>query len=100
MLVSSFTCKLGDWASDYNSEIHEMKKLGELINYARVSFSIEDIERKNLYSLLRSGQSELSLHDYTQEFNSSYPWWQGSIAIKTIVYMYIGGQKMGLYAYI
>ena len=71
MLVSSFTGKLGDWASDHNSEIYEMKTMNEPINHVRVGFSIEDIEGKNLYSLLRLEQGEFSLHDYTQEFNMS-----------------------------
>jgi hypothetical protein len=45
VLVSSFTCKLGDWAFDYSTKIYEIKMMDELIN-ARVSFSIENIEGK------------------------------------------------------
>ncbi len=70
-----------------------MKTMDKLINYVRVSFSIENIEGKNLYSLLRLQQVELSLHEYTQEFNNSYVWWKASIDIKTAVYMYIGELK-------
>jgi len=76
-----------------------MKTMDKLVSYARISFSIEDIEGNNVYSLFRLEQGELSLHDYTQEFNSSYAWWKGSIDIKAVVHMYIGG-KMGLYAQI
>ena len=42
----------------------------ELIDYVRVSFSIENIEGKNFYSLLSGlDHSEQFLHDYTHEFN-------------------------------
>jgi len=35
------------------------------------------------------------VHDYTQEFNTSYAWWKKSIDIKAAIYMYIGGFKNG-----
>ncbi len=72
MLVSSFTRKLGNWASDHNTEIYELQTMEELINYVRVGFSIEDVEGKNLYYLIRLKQGDKSLTDYTQEFNNSY----------------------------
>jgi hypothetical protein len=61
-----------------------------------MGFSIENVEGKNLYILLRLEQGEKSLHDYMQEFNTSYAWWKKSIDIKAaVVYMYIGGLKNG-----
>jgi hypothetical protein len=95
VLVSSFTGKLGNWASDHSTEIYELTTIDDLIDYIRVGFSIEDVEGKNLYILLRLEQGEKSLHDYTQEFNTSYAWWKKSIDIKAAVYMYIGGLKNG-----
>ena len=38
VLVSSFTCKLGDRASDHSFEIYDMKTMDERISYVRVSF--------------------------------------------------------------
>ncbi len=95
MLVSSFTGKLGIWPSDHSTEIYDLKTLDELINYVRVGFSIEDIEGKNLYSLIRLQQGDKLLAYYTQEFNSSYAYWKSSIDIKAVVYIYISGLKNG-----
>jgi len=95
ILVSSFTCKLGNLAADHNAEIYGLQTLNDLITYVRVGFSIEDVEGKNLYSLIRVQQGEKSLTDYTQEFNSSYAYWKNSIDIKAAVYIYIGGLKNG-----
>ena len=72
VLVSFFTGKLGDSASDHSSDIYEIKTKDDLINYVRVNFSTEAIEGKHFYSLLGLEQGELSFHDYTQEFNISY----------------------------
>ena len=94
-MVSSFTGKLGNWASDQSTEIYNLATVDDLIDYIRVSFSIEDVEGNNLYILLRLEQGEKSLHDYTQEFNTSYAWWKKTIDIKAAVYMYIGGLKNG-----
>ncbi len=69
VLVFSFTGKLGNWPSDHNAEIYDLKTLDELIAYVRVGFSIEDVEGKSLYSLIRVKQGDKSLTDYTQEFN-------------------------------
>jgi hypothetical protein len=93
--VSSFTSKLGNWASDHSTEIYDLKTLDELITYVRVGFSIEDIEGKNLYFPIRLQQGDKSLTNYTQEFNSSYAYWKNSIDIKAAVYIYIGGLKNG-----
>jgi hypothetical protein len=46
ILVSSFTGKLGNWASDHTAEIYALQTLDELIAYVRVGFSIEDVEGK------------------------------------------------------
>jgi hypothetical protein len=94
-LVSSFTRKLGNWTSNHITEIYDLATVDDLIDYIRVGFSIEDVERKNLYILLRLEQIEKSLHDYTHEFSTSYAWWKKSIDIKAAVYMYIGGLKNG-----
>ncbi len=72
VLVSSFTGKLGNWASDHNTKIYDLATLDDLIDYIRIGFSIEDVEGKNVYILLRLEQGEKTLHDYTQEFNTSY----------------------------
>ncbi len=95
VLVSSFTSKPGNWASDHSAEIYDLKTLDELIAYVRVVFPIEDVEGKNLYSLIRVQQGDRSLTDYTQEFNNSYAYWKGFIDIKAAVYIYIGGLKNG-----
>ncbi len=58
VLVSSFTGKLGNWASDHSTEIYDLKTLDELITYVRVGISIEDVEGKNLYSLIRLQQGD------------------------------------------
>ena len=47
VLVSSFTGKLGNWASDHSTEIYELATVDDLIDYIRVGFSIEDVEGKN-----------------------------------------------------
>jgi hypothetical protein len=72
VLISSFTSKLGNWASDLCAEIYDLKTLDKLIAYVRVGFSIEDVEGKNLYSIIRIHQGDTSLTYYAQEFNSSY----------------------------
>ncbi len=96
VLVSSFTGKLGNWASDHSAEIYDMKTtLDELIAYVRVGFLIEDVEGKKMYSLIQVKQNDKSLTDYTQEFNSSYSYWKNSIDVKAAVYIYIGGLKNG-----
>ena len=95
VLVSSFIGKLGNWASDHSAEIYDLKTLDELINYVRVGFSIEDVEGKNFYSLIRVQQGDKSLIGYTQEFNRSYAYWKNSIDIKAAVYIYIGRLKNG-----
>jgi hypothetical protein len=59
--VSSVTYKLGDWASDHNTEIYDMKTMDDLINYVRASFSIENIIKGgNLDFLFRLEQREFS----------------------------------------
>jgi hypothetical protein len=82
VLVSSFTGKLGNWAPDHDTEIYELATVNDLIEYIRAGFSIEDIEGKSLYILLRLEQGEKSLHDYTQEFNTSYAWWKSPSTLR------------------
>ncbi len=64
-MVSSFTRKLGNWASDQSTEIYDLAIVDDLIDYIRIGFSIEDGEGKNLYILFRLEQGEKTLHDYT-----------------------------------
>jgi len=47
VLVSSFIGKLGNWASNHSTEIYDLATIDGLIDYIRVSFSIEDVEGKN-----------------------------------------------------
>jgi hypothetical protein len=56
-------------------------------------FSNEDLEGKNLYSLIRLDQTDKSLREYTQEFNSSYSYWKDEISVKVTAFLYIGGLK-------
>ena len=72
IVVSFFTGSLGNWVADHSDEVVELDSIDALIAYVRVSFSNEDLEGKNLYSLLKSDQVDKSLHEYTQEFNNSY----------------------------
>ena len=73
-MVSSFTGSLGNWVAVHLDEIFRLDSIDALITYVRVSFSNEDLEGKNLYSLIKLDQVDKSLHEYTQEFNSSYSW--------------------------
>jgi hypothetical protein len=66
-----------------------------LTTYVRVSFSNDDLEGKNLYSLINLDQVDKSLHGYTQEFNNSYSYLKDDISVKVAVYLYIGGLKNG-----
>ena len=95
VLVSSFTRKQGKWASYHSTEIYNIATVDDLIDYIRVGFSIEDVEGKNVNILLRLEQGEKYLHDYTQEFDTSYAWWKKSIGIKAAVYVYIGELENG-----
>ena len=72
VVVSSFTGPLGNWAADHAYEIFRLDSIDALTAYVRVSFSNEDSEGKNLYSLIKLDQFDKSLHEYTQEFNNSY----------------------------
>jgi hypothetical protein len=95
VVVSSFTGKLGNWAADHADEIFQLKSIDALTSFVRVSFSNEDLEGKNLYVLIKLDQSDRSLHDYTQDFNSSYAYWKDDISVKVASYLYIGGLKNG-----
>ena len=95
IVVSSFTGSLGNWAADHADEIFKLDSIDALTAFVRVSFSNEDLEGKNLYSLIKLDQGDKTLHEYTQEFNSSYSYWKDDIAVKVAVYLYIGGLKNG-----
>jgi hypothetical protein len=49
----------------------------------------------NLYSFLKLGQFDKSLHEYTQEFNISYSYCKDDISVKATAYLYIGGLRVG-----
>jgi len=93
--VSSFTGSLGNWAVDHADEILKLDSIDALTGYVRISFSHEDLEGKNLYSLIKLDQIGKSLHEYTQEFNNSYSYWKDDISVKVAAYQYIGGLKNG-----
>ncbi len=61
----------------------------------RVSFSNEDLEDMNLYSLIILYKFVKSLHGYTQDLNNFYSYWKDDISVKVAVYLYIGGLKVG-----
>ena len=71
-MVSSFTGPLGNRAADHVDDIFRLASIDALTAYVRVNFSNEDLEGKNLYSLIKLDQIDKSLHEYAQEFNSSY----------------------------
>ena len=49
----------------------------------------------NLYSLIKFDQFDISIYEYTQEFNSSYSYWKDDIFVKADSYLYIRGLKVG-----
>ena len=89
--MSSFTGSFGNWAADHADEIFKLDSIDSLTTFVRVIFSNEDVEGKNLYSMIKLDQGDKSLHVYTQEFNSSYSYWKDDIAVKVAVFLYIGG---------
>jgi hypothetical protein len=70
--VSSFTGHLGNWAADHADEIFKLDIIDALTSYVRVSFSNEESEDVNLYCSIKLDQFDKSLHEYTEELNSSY----------------------------
>jgi hypothetical protein len=86
---------LGNWAADPADEILKLGSIDALIAYVRVILSNEDLEGVNLSSLIKLDQFDKSLHEYTQEFNSSYSYWKDGISVKADAYLYIGGLKVG-----
>ncbi len=70
-----------------------LNSIDALTAHVRVRFSSEDLEGKNLYSLIKLDQIHKSLREYTQEFNSSYSYWKYDISVKAAAYMYIGSRK-------
>ena len=93
--MSSFTGQLGNRAANNAEEIFKLDNIDALTAYVRINFSNEDLEGKNLYSLIELDQFDISLREYTQEFHSSYSYWKEHISIKYASYMYIGGLKVG-----
>ncbi len=71
VVISSFTGSLVNWVADHADENFKLDSIDALTTYVRVSFSNEDLEGKNLYSLIKLDHSDKSLHEYTQEFNNS-----------------------------
>ncbi len=82
-------------AADHAYEIFRLDSIVALTAYVRVSFPNEDLKGKNLYSLIKLDQIDKSLHEHTQEFNSSYRYWKDDISVKVAAYLYIGGLKNG-----
>ena len=50
--------------------------------YVRASFSNEDLEGMNSYSLTKLDQFDKPLHEYSQEFNNTYSYWNNDISVK------------------
>ena len=95
VVVFSFTGSLGNWVADHADKIFKLDSIDALTTYVRVSFSNEDLEGKNLYSLIKLDQVDESLHEYAQEFDISYNYWKDDISVKVAVYLNIGGLKNG-----
>ena len=95
--MTSFTGQLGDWAANHADEIFKLGSIDALTAYVRVGFSNEDLEGMNLYFLNKLDLFYRSLHEYTQEFNSSYSYWKENGSVKADAYMYIGGLKVGAF---
>jgi len=93
--VSSFTGHLGNWAANHVDEIFKLDNIDALTAYVRASFSNENLEGMNLYSLIQLDQFDKSLHEYTQEFRSSYSYWKDDISVEAVAYLYIGGLRFG-----
>jgi len=93
--VSPFTGQLGNWVAYHADEIFKLDNIDAVTAYVRVSFSNEDLEGMNLDSLIKSDQFDKSLHEYTQEFNSSYSYWKDDISVKAVAYLYIEDLKVG-----
>ena len=51
--VSSFTEHLSNWSADHADEIFKLGYIGALTAYIQVTFSNEDLEDMNLYSLIK-----------------------------------------------
>jgi hypothetical protein len=66
VVVSSFTGSLGYWDAVHADEIFKLDSIDAFTTYVRVGFSNEDLEGKNLYSLIKLGQGDKSLHEYSQ----------------------------------
>jgi hypothetical protein len=93
ILVDSFTGKLGRWASDNASLIHELNTISAFGAFMKVNYVInEDLaaaEYFNLLSLIELDQHSGSLLEYTRAFNRSYEYWNNDISLKTTTILYI-----------
>ena len=93
--MSFFTGHLGNWAAYHADEIFKLDNIHVLTEHVRVSFSNEDLESMNLYFLIELDQVDKSLHEHTQELDSSYSYWKDDTSVKAVGYLYIGGLKVG-----
>ena len=92
--MSSFTGHLGNWDANHAYEMFELDNIDALTARVRVSFANENLEGKNLESLIKLDQFDKSLHEYMHEFNSSYSYWEDDIFIKIASHLFIGGLKV------
>ena len=76
--------------ANHADEIFKLESIDALTAYDRVSFSNEDLEGMNLYSLVKFYQFDKSLHEYTHKFNNSHSYWKDDISVKADAYLYIG----------
>ena len=86
---------MSNWVASHSDEIFRLDSIDALNAYVRVSFSKEDLEGKNSYSLIKLYQIDKSLHEYTREFNKSSSHWKDDISVEVAAYLYIGGLKNG-----
>ena len=95
VVASYFTGSLGNWVVDHADEICRLDSIDALTAYVCISFYNADLEGKDLHSLIKLDQIDKSLHEYTQEFNSSYYYWENGISVNVVAFLYIGGLKNG-----
>ena len=76
--------------------IFNLDPIDALATYVRARSFNEDLEGKNLDSLIKSEQFVKYLIEYTREFIRSYHYWKDDILDKVAAYMHIGGLKVGV----
>ncbi len=86
VMGSSSTEQLGNQVASHADEIAKLDSVDALTVHVRLSSSNEDLEDKNLYSLIKLDRFDKSLCEYTQEFTTSYNYWKDGIPKKVDAY--------------